>query len=356
MSSQNKGGLLERLKNGGRVICAEGYLFVFERRGYLKAGAFVPEVVLEHPELVRQLYREFVHAGSDVVLAFTYYAHREKLALIDRDKDLELMNRQALRIAREVANETGALMAGNICNSTLFDSKHPDCQPKIDGLFKEQIAWAVEEGADYIVAETFGDLGEAMIALTAIKKYGKGLPAVITMSLYRNVVDGKLCTLDGVEMCAAFQQLEVAGADVLGLNCARGPATTVPLLKELKKVLKVPIAALPVVYRTTEDAPNMQVLKDPLTGKQLFPTNLDCAACTRDDIVAFGQECLDLDIQYMGLCCGNGAHYTRTLSETIGRQPPASKYSPDMSKHFALGDNEKLHKYNQVHVKGIVMS
>ena len=69
--------------------------------------------------------------------------------------------------------------------------------------------------------------------------FGAGLPAVITMSFYQNIVDGKLLTFDGVEMCSTFQRLEEAGADVLGLNCARGPATTVPLLKEIKKVLKV---------------------------------------------------------------------------------------------------------------------
>src|SRR4029077_18709208 len=69
--------LLRRLEKGA-VICAEGYLFEFERRGYLQAGAFVPEVVLEHPELVEQLHTEFVRAGSDVVEAFTYYGHRAK--------------------------------------------------------------------------------------------------------------------------------------------------------------------------------------------------------------------------------------------------------------------------------------
>src|SRR5262249_17484634 len=89
------GGLLGRLAKGP-VICAEGYLFELERRGYLQAGAYVPEVVLEHPELVEQLHREFVHAGSDVVEAFTYYAHRQKLRLIGREKDLEPMNRAAL--------------------------------------------------------------------------------------------------------------------------------------------------------------------------------------------------------------------------------------------------------------------
>ena len=64
-------GLMERIKDGETVILAEGYIFEFERRGYLKAGHFVPEVVLEHPNLVKESYREFVHAGSDVVLAFT---------------------------------------------------------------------------------------------------------------------------------------------------------------------------------------------------------------------------------------------------------------------------------------------
>ncbi len=64
-------GLLERIRDGETVVMAEGYLFEFERRGYLKAGHFVPEVVLEHPDLVKSLYEEFVHCGSDVVLAFT---------------------------------------------------------------------------------------------------------------------------------------------------------------------------------------------------------------------------------------------------------------------------------------------
>ena len=62
---------MERIRNGESVLMAEGYLFELERRGFLKAGAFIPEVVLEHPDLVRSVYEEFAHCGSDVVLAFT---------------------------------------------------------------------------------------------------------------------------------------------------------------------------------------------------------------------------------------------------------------------------------------------
>src|SRR5437870_10488545 len=110
-SAPSRLSLLQRLDQGS-VICAEGYVFELERRGYLQAGAFVPEVVLEHPDVVAQLHRDFVHAGSDVVEALTYYAHREKLRVIGREDDLERINRRALEIAKAVATETGTLLAG----------------------------------------------------------------------------------------------------------------------------------------------------------------------------------------------------------------------------------------------------
>src|SRR5476651_949876 len=137
-------GLLERLA-AGPVICAEGYLFELERRGYLQAGAFVPEAVLDHPEVVEQLHRDFVHAGSDVVEAFTYYAHREKLRIIGRETQLEEMNRQALRIAKKVADETGTLLAGDICNTNIYDAADPASQRAARAMFDEQVGWRSEE-------------------------------------------------------------------------------------------------------------------------------------------------------------------------------------------------------------------
>src|ERR1700732_3090905 len=99
-----KVGFLDRLRQDS-VICAEGYLFECERRGYLQAGAYVPEVVLDHPEVVAQLHREFVRAGSDVVEAFTYYGHRAKLRLIGKEDKLEALQRDALGLAKAAAEE-----------------------------------------------------------------------------------------------------------------------------------------------------------------------------------------------------------------------------------------------------------
>src|ERR1700685_3219496 len=135
------GRLLDRLAVCP-VICAEGYLFEFERRGYLQAGAFVPEVVLEEPEMVAGLHREFVHAGSDVVEAFTYYAHREKLAVIGREARPEGITRQALRIAREVGAEHDSLVAGNICNTNLYEPDDPATHKVVRDMFTAQVGWA----------------------------------------------------------------------------------------------------------------------------------------------------------------------------------------------------------------------
>jgi betaine-homocysteine S-methyltransferase len=162
--------LRERLERGP-VLCAEGYLFELERRGYLQAGAFVPEVVLEHPEAVEQLHREFVRAGSDVVEAFTYYGHREKLRLIGKEHLLEPLNRDALQIAGRVARGTGAMLAGNICNTNLY-VEDGAARRAVRAMFDEQVAWAAEAGVDYVIAETFQFGGEALVATEAIRAAG----------------------------------------------------------------------------------------------------------------------------------------------------------------------------------------
>ena len=112
--------LLQRL-DAGPVICAEGYLFELERRGYLQAGAFVPRWCSSIRKSCVSCIADFVHAGSDVVEALTYYTHREKLRVIGREADLEPINRRALEIAKSVATETGALFAGDICNTNVYD-------------------------------------------------------------------------------------------------------------------------------------------------------------------------------------------------------------------------------------------
>jgi len=330
--------LLARLRDGA-VICAEGYVFELERRGYLQAGAFVPEVLFEHPEVVEQLHMDFVHAGSDVTEALTYYVHREKLRVIGREKDLVPMNRAALSIAKKVARRTGTLFAGDLCNTNIYDPGDKNSIREVERIFAEQVGWAVEAGVDYFVAETISWLGEALLALEAIRKYSK-VPAVVTLAVHQEVL-----TREGLTPAEACKRLEAAGADVVGINCHRGPATMLPLLKEIRAAVKCEVAGLPVPYRTNPAQPSFMSLTDPCCGDQrAFPVGLDPFMCTRTEIADFGREAYAAGIRYLGVCCGAGPHHIRALAEALGRHPPASRYTVDMSRHAWFGTHERIKK------------
>ena len=104
-------------------------------------------------------------AGSDVVEAFTYNGHREKMRVIGKEDLLEPLNRAALQIAREVADaHPGDLMAGNISNTNIWDPADPQRQGEVRDMFREMVGWAVEGGADLIIGETFYYAAEALAA------------------------------------------------------------------------------------------------------------------------------------------------------------------------------------------------
>ena len=325
-----KRSLLERLEQG-MVIGAEGYLFELERRGYLKAGAYVPEVVLDYPQAVKELHREFLRAGSDIMLAFTYYGHREKMKVIGREDELEALNLKAVEIAREVAAEGDALVAGNVSNTWIYDPRrHEETAPQVYRIFEEQVRWAVEKGVDFVLAETIDTLGEAMEALKAIKRFD--LPAVVMLASMDAL------TRDGFTHAEACCRLEAAGADVVGLNCTRGPDTMMPIIEQIRDSVRGYVAAVPVTYRTTAEQPVFQALKEP--GKErAFPIELDPFEHTRSEMAAFAVKCQQVGVNYIGTCCGAGPHHVRAMAEALGRTVPASRYSPDLSQHAMLGDN-----------------
>ena len=337
--------LLARLDQGP-VICAEGYLFEIERRGYLQAGAFVPEVVLDNPHVVTELHREFMHAGSDVIEAFTYYANRDKLKIMGREGDLEEINRTALTLAKEVAREGDALFAGNICNTNIFLPDDADSKKTARAMLEEQVGWAMDAGVDFIIAETISFYEEALLALEVIRD--AGAIAVVTLAVYREGLR------DDYTVPEACQRLKDAGADVVGMNCIRGPNTMLSVMEEVSKTVEGPLAALPVPYRTTPEEVNFQALTDSgwdCIPDRPFPTAPDPLTCNRYEIAEFAKKALARGVNYQGVCCGAGPHHIRAMAEALGKNPPASRYTADMSKHYALGDNAQLVKENMAFAK-----
>ena len=97
-------GILDRLARGP-VLGDGGYLLELEKRGYVQAGPFTPEVCLTRPEALAELHREFLHAGAEVLQALTFYASEDKLATVGLAGRADEINRAAVRIARGVAAE-----------------------------------------------------------------------------------------------------------------------------------------------------------------------------------------------------------------------------------------------------------
>ena len=344
-----KKDLISRL-NEGPVLLAEGYLFAMERRGYLSAGSFVPEVVLEHPEVVSQLHREFIRAGSDVIQAFTYYGHREKLRLIGKEELLEPMQKNALQIAKESREEfkdLDLLICGDVANTNIYnpdDKKtHSECQK----MFEEQVTWAKEAGVDFVVAETINWTGEMKIALKAIKD--AGLIAVTNFAIPK----GDL-TREGHTPEDACKIMEDLGADVVGLNCYRGPAMTMKLLPKIRNKVSCHVAALPVPYRTSEEFPGF--LNQPskivdkecncIPGDNAFPVALDNLYCNRFEMGEFAKDCANKKINFIGICCGAEPHHVREMSVALGRKPISYKYYPDISRHWLHGKDKSFLKLN----------
>lgn len=327
--------------DAGPVIVAEGFLFELERRGYLTAGEFVPEVALEFPEALRALHTDFQRAGSDVVEAFTYNGHREKMRVIGKEDLLEPLNRAALQVAREVADQVpGNLMAGNISNSNIWDPADEGRQAEVRAMFDEMVGWAVDEGADIIIGETFYYAGEALAALEAAQ--ASGLPTVITLApmAFEQMADG-------VGVVETAQRLEQAGADVVGMNCFRGPDTLMPYVLRIREAVSCHVAALPIPYRTTREEPTFFNLSDvrasvPSPHGRTFPTALDPLYANRYEIREFAKEAHAAGVNYLGVCCGAAPIHIREVAEAVGRTTEASRFSENMSNHFMYGSNERL--------------
>lgn len=341
-----KRSLEERLKDG-TVIAGEGYLFELERRGYLQAGSFVPEVALDNPEALKQAYRDYMNAGSDVVLAFTYNAHREKMRIIGKEDLLEPLNRHAIRLAKEIAKEhptEEALVAGNISNTNLFDPEDAESKQQVRSMFAEMTSWCKEEGVDFINGETFYYHEEALIALEEILK--QGLPAVITLGLM-----GENILRDGYTVDESCKILSEKGALVVGMNCFRGPDTMQPYLADIRKAVNGYVGGLPIPYRTTEENPTFFNLPDGgcschLPLETTFPTALDPLYHNRYELADWAKEAKEIGINYIGLCCGASPAMLRAVAEAVGVEAVNSKYSPDMEKHFLFGKDKKLKEHN----------
>lgn len=311
------------------VLGDGGAIFELERRGYIAAGPFTPEVVIEHPHVVRQLHEDFARAGAEVIQALTYYGHAEKLRLRGLEHQVEELNARAVKLAREVADEYGCVVAGNLCNTWVYDPGNDETHAETRRQFDQQIASQLAGGCDFFIAETLEYLGEALIATEAIK--ARDVPAMVTMG-FKYAEE----TLDGTVLEDAFRQLADAGADIVGINCFRDPLRTLPLARRVRQAVDAYLATQPVGYRCSEEKPYFQIQR--YDGRIAFPLEMDPLLLSRRDLAEYAIEARQAGVNYIGGCCGVAPHHLRAMAEALGRTVPNTRYTPQLHQHAIIGD------------------
>ena len=301
-----KKGILEKLKEGP-VLGDGGYLLELEKRGWVRAGPFTPEVALTNPEALRQLHSEFRAAGAEVLQALTFYASRDKLATVGLQDRLGDLNRAAVRIAKQVAGES-CLVAGNLSLTWMYEPESDAAKDRVRATFNEQLSIQVGEGVDFVIGETFSWLGEALIAVECAKK--TGLPVMVTICF-----ENKNVTAEGKSAADAARALVDAGADIVGMNCLRPPEHMLKHVEDMRKAVpNAFLAAQPVAYHTPADKPDF-------TSLPQFPFELDNLQLSRKQMAEYARAARQIGVDYVGACCGAVATHIREMARVLEKLP-----------------------------------
>jgi betaine-homocysteine S-methyltransferase len=304
--------ILALIKRQGVVLGDGGYLIELERRGYVDSGSgrekvgtgkgsgqFTPEVAIENPEALRELHREFLRAGSQVLQALTFYATREKLTRSGYGAQTEAINEAAVGIAREVASDR-ALVAGSVSRTQLFEREGPSAASLVRELLAEQVRLLMKAKVDFLLLETFFRLDEVLIGIECAR--ASGLPIMATMSFRPRLTESN----DGQSPAACAQAMVAAGAQIVGANCEQEPKRMLSILREMRTAVDVPIAAQPAAFRTTDDIPCF-------TRMPQFPDQLETIQLSRQEFTDFARTAKAEGIGYIGGCCGCNPAYIRAL-------------------------------------------
>jgi len=305
-------GILERLADGP-VLGDGGYLLEMEKRGYVQAGPFTPEVVIEHPDALAELHREFLRSGVDVLQTMTFYASDDKLATVGLEGKVDDINRNAVQIARQVASEGDALVAGNLCLTWAYDPEDAASHDYVRALFDRQLQDQIDAGGvDFWIGETFSYLQEALLYVERAK--ATGLPVMATMSFEKFPAQ----SYEGDSPADCARALSDAGADIVGVNCLNGPEQQLPLAVQMREAVGGYVATQPVAYATTDDKPDF-------TSTASFPYDLDPLQVTRHQMAEFARRANEAGIQYIGSCCGSVAGHVRAMGKVLGKLPEAER-------------------------------
>ena len=295
----------------------------------MPSGVCPEQWILEHQDVMLQLQKDYVQAGTNILYAPTFTANRVKLAEYHLEKNMTSMIRDLVAISKKAAESTPGhpvYVAGDLTmtGEQLKPMGKMDLETLID-IYKEQILCLVDAGADLLVVETMMSLAETRAALIAAKEVCD-LPVIATLTFE---ADGR--TLFGTDAKTAAIVLESLGASAIGANCSTGPAQMESIISEMVSHTRIPVIA------------------KPNAGLPFLDEN--GTTCYNMEVEEFAEEMevlVNAGATILGGCCGTTPEFIRQIHERFGtdakvaasRRPDGIRYltSERITHSFGLDD------------------
>lgn len=260
----------------------------------MPVGVCPEQWILEHPDAILELQRAYVEAGTDILYAPTFTANSLKLKEYGLEEKAKEMNQELIRLSKEAAGGKALVAADLTMTGIQLAPIGPLDFEDLISIYKEQISYVVEAGADLIVVETMMSLQETRAAVIAAKETCD-LPVMCTLTFEK---DGK--TLYGTNAETAAVTLASLGADAVGANCSTGPEQMALVVEAMAKVTDLPIIAKPNAGLPSLDE----------NGRTVY-------LMKPDEFVEESELLLQAGATILGGCCGTTPEFIGKLTRSL---------------------------------------
>lgn len=287
---------LADLVAAGTVVVDGGMGTLLQDKGLIDGGSGELWNV-ERPEDIRDAHRSYAEAGARILTTNTFGGTRPRLDMHGLGDRVRELNEAGARVAREVADQHGALVAGDLGpTGELMAPLGTMDAAEAQAIFAEQLAGLRDGGIDLVLIETMSDLAEAQAAIAAAREVVPDLPIVATLSF-----DTNLRSMMGVRPAEAVTALAAAGVDVVGANCGRGP-------EEMETIAAQMVEARPggLLLIAQSNAGLPQVVGDHFEYD-----------ASPEDMARHAVRLRELGIDLIGACCGSTPQHVEAISRAL---------------------------------------
>ena len=298
-----KQSFMDFIKNN--IVILDGATGTELQKEGMPLGVSPEKWALENPEILMNIQKNYINAGSNVIYTCTFGGNRLKLSEFGlADKVVEI-NRDLAKISKEAVGDNG-FVAGDIAATGQFIEPFGEMPfEEAVEIYKEQVNGLLEGGVDLFIIETMVDIQEARAALIAVKE-SCDLPVCVSMTF-----DESRRTLTGTDPITALITLQSLGADIVGCNCSTGPKDMIEVIKEMKPYAKVPLLAKP-----NAGLPRL------VNGKTEFDMGVS-------EFASYVKDFAEAGVNLLGGCCGTSPLYIAKIKESVKTLKPKA---PDTKK------------------------